>query len=465
MRAHIWKSGEQGRGLGRAWASSHMKEQQPWLMPRAALCTRSLTRKPLPTCSGVCRNSSGMSLGLIGMLVCAFMERSSSSVPQAVASVLVALARFAWFDLGVVSTLAAEMVKPERISSSKPQDISNMLWALASLGWYEPVVYDQLMAALQGSREAEPQNFSTSMYSCAIASHHSSSVNDLAQLVSEQDVSKQGGWDEQTLANTLYAWAVLSTQSLASDSLEGMAQHLLREVNARGPAALCSPIQLSQLHLAHLEAERVGLARGGLSTANGIQQAAAEEHAIGQLILQNKAKQSGGTAGEIAAVAALRAAGYEVELAGLTKGDCYVNLLVQHEGAPNGIAVDILAATDVLRHPLGQLNGKIRLQHERIRQRCDGLVLLSEGEVSRQPGLMVQRVQQELAKAAARREGGGEPSSSSTNSNGSYPLPPAQPQSATPGILQPKSKQNTFSKPSDYVAMPPQLKSKPQRNG
>jgi hypothetical protein len=209
----------------------------------------------------------------------------------------------------------------------------------------------------------------------------------------------------------------------------------------------------------------VGLARGGLSTANGIQQAAAEEHAIGQLILQNKAKQSGGTAGEIAAVAALRAAGYEVELAGLTKGDCYVNLLVQHEGAPNGIAVDILAATDVLRHPLGQLNGKIRLQHERIRQRCDGLVLLSEGEVSRQPGLMEQRVEQELAKAAARREGGGEPSSSSTNSNGSYPLPPAQPQSATPGILQPKSKQNTFSKPSDYVAMPPQLKSKPQRNG
>lgn len=239
----------------------------------------------------------------------------------------------------------------------------------------------------------------------------------------------------------------------------------MREVNARGPAAISNPLPLRQLHLAHLEAERVGLAGGGLSTANKMQQAAAEENAEYQAGLQKKAKQAGGAAAEKAAVGALQAAGYEVEITGMAGGNYLVSFLVQHEGAPDGIAVDILAATDVLRHPLGQLNGKIRLQHERIRQRCDGLVLLSEGEVSRQPGLMVQRVQQELAKAAARREGGGEPSSSSTNSNGSYPLPPAQPQSATPGILQPKSKQNTFSKPSDYVAMPPQLKSKPQRNG
>ena len=83
------------------------------------------------------------------------------------------------------------------------------------------MVYDKLLAAVQGSNVAEPQNFSNAMYSCAIASHHSSSVDGLAQLVSEQDVSKQGGWDDQDLASTLYARAVLSIQGLNSDSLEG----------------------------------------------------------------------------------------------------------------------------------------------------------------------------------------------------------------------------------------------------
>ena len=345
-------------------------------------------------------------LRLIGVLVGAFMERISSSVSQEISNVLVAMARFERFNLRVVSTLAAEMVKPEHISSSEPQTLANVLWALASLGWYEPLVYDQLLAALQVSSEFVPQGLSNAMYSCAVTSHDSSSLDVLAQLIRNQDVSKQGGWNDQGVANTLYAWTMLSAQGLVSNGLDGMAQHLFREVNARGPAAFRSPLQLRQLHLAHLEAEQAGLAGGGLSTANGMQQAAAEQHAKYQANLQRKAKLSGGTAAEHQAVAALRAAGCEAEVAGMTGGNYYVNLVVGHEAAPNGIAVDILAAADVLRHPSGQLNGKIRLQHAQIRRRCDGLVVLTEYEIARHPVVVELKVRQELAEAVARREAG-----------------------------------------------------------
>ena len=190
----------------------------------------------------------------------------------------------------------------------------------------------------------------------------------------------------------------------------------------------------------------MGLAGGGLSTANKMQQAAAEENAEYQAGLQKKAKQAGGAAAEKAAVGALQAAGYEVEITGMAGGNYLVSFLVQHEGAPDGIAVDILAATDVLRHPLGQLNGKVRQKHVQIRQRCDGLVFLSEAEVGRQPGVVVQRVQQKLAAAVA-RVGGGEPSSSSSGStsSGDFWLPPAQPQSASPGILRLRVNRPLFS--------------------
>jgi len=287
----------------------------------------------------------------------------------------------------------------ERVGDSKPQDISNTLWALSALGWYDPAVYDQLLVGLlKKGKQAEPQALSNANYACAIASHGGSVVSGLAQFVSVQNVSEQGGWIEQHLSNSLYAWAVQSSMGMTSGSLDGMARHLLSEVNGRGPVASSTHLDLTQLYAVHLEAERVGLQGGGLSTANGMQQAAAGAHMQGQAELRNKAKQSGGGVYKQIA-AALCKAGCDVELAGTVgKGDYFANLLVRYESCPRGIALDVVSETDAFHQPPGQLSGKIKHKQAQISQHCDGLVVVSEAEVP-QPQLVVQRLEQELSRA------------------------------------------------------------------
>eukprot|EP00983_Pelagomonas_calceolata_P115093 1160156-Pelagomonas_calceolata.AAC.5 len=314
--------------------------------------------------------------------------------PQELANTLWGLSYLGWYDADIIEVLAHAVV--ERMGSSTPQGISNTLFALSTLGWYDSGVYDALLVALLNrSDQLAPQQCSNAMYSCAVASHGGSAVDKLAQVISGQDVSKQGRWNTQDLNSALYAWAVLGCIGVASDSLNEMAQHLLREVNNRGPAA-SQASHLRQLYPAHLEAERVGLQGGGLSTANGMLQATAEQHIQGQAELCMKVRQSGGTAGMRHAAAALQRAGYEVELGGRVGQDGYqAELLVRHEGCPNGIAVDVLSGTDRFRHPPGQISGKARQRHAQIRQRCDGLVVLSEA-AAKQPGLVVQQLDQEL---------------------------------------------------------------------
>ncbi|KAF5828769.1 hypothetical protein DUNSADRAFT_17101 [Dunaliella salina] len=335
------------------------------------------------------------------VLAHAVVKRIESSTPQVISNVLWALAKFGWYDEGIVSKLAAGVVSKlaagmvKCIDSSVPQNISNTLWALSTLGWYDPSVYDALLVALLNKGdELLPQHCSIAMYSCALASHSSSSVNELAQVISRQDVSSNSGWNSQTLANALYAWAVSGSSGIASDSLSAMAQHLMREAKSRGPAAF-EALAFTQLHLVSLEAERVELQGGGLSAGNGMLQAAAEQHAQGQAELRKKTRQSGGTTGVRQAGAALQEAGYAVELGGWVglQGEFYADLLVRHESFPRGIAVDVLSSTDQYRHPPGQLNGKIRLKHAQIRQRCDGLVVLTEA-LAKQPGLVVQKVEE-----------------------------------------------------------------------
>ncbi|KAF5827611.1 hypothetical protein DUNSADRAFT_349 [Dunaliella salina] len=337
--------------------------------------------------------------GVVSKLAAGMVERLASSEPQGLSNTLWALAKFGWYDESVVSKLAAAMV--ERIDSSKPQDFSNVLWALSTLRWYDSGVYDTLLVTLLDKRDqAAPQDFSNAIYSCALASHGGIVVDGLAKVISRQDVSKPRGWMEQALANSLYAWSVLGSIGIASDSLSAMAQHLMLEVNGRGPAAFQS-LQLTQLYLAHLVAEQVGLQGGRLSPGKGgMLQAAAERHLQGQAELQKRAKQSEGAAGVHQAAAALQEAGYEVELGGSIGQDKFhAELLVRHESCPRGITVDILSSADVFHWPPGQLSGKARQIHAQIKQRCDGLVVLSEAD-AKQPGLVVQQVEKTMRGAA-----------------------------------------------------------------
>jgi hypothetical protein len=333
---------------------------------------------------------------VIRVLAAAMVERVGDSKPQAISNTLWALAKFEWYDQGIVSKLATAMV--ERVGDSKPQDISNTLWALSALGWYDPAVYDQLLVGLlKKGKQAEPQALSNAYFACAIASHGSSVVNGLSQLISVQDVSEQDGWKAQDVANILYAWAVQSSMGMTSGSLDGMARHLMSEVNGRGPVAYSNKLDLTQLYVAHLEAEHVGLQGGGLSTANNMLQAAAGAHREYQAELRKVKQSGGGVYKQIAG--ALGKAGYEVEHAVIVgEVDYFANLLVRHESCPRGIALDVVSETDAFHQPPGQLSGKIKHKQAQISQHCDGLVVVSEAEVP-QPQLVVQRLEQELSRA------------------------------------------------------------------
>jgi hypothetical protein len=171
----------------------------------------------------------------------------------------------------------------------------------------------------------------------------------------------------------------------------------MSEVNGRGPVAFSNDLQIRQLYIAHLEAERVGLQGGGLSTANGMLQVAAEAHRQYQAELRKVKQSGGGVYKQIAG--ALGKAGYAFELAGTVgKGDYFANMLVRHESCPRGIALDVVAGSDVFHHPPGHMSGKIKQVHAQIRQRCDGLVVLSEAE-AQQPQQVVQRLERELSNS------------------------------------------------------------------
>ena len=153
---------------------------------------------------------------------------------------------------------------------------------------------------------------------------------------------------------------------------------------------------MNQLHSAHLEAERVGLQGGGLSTANGLQQAAAEKHKQYQAGLREELRARD-TAGRKQAVFALEQAGFRVELGAAVWGDGFVvDLLVWYESCSSAVAVDIVSEGAFFRHPRGQLSGKVAALHAQVRHRCK-LVVLSEGE-ARQADAVVGAVQRELAR-------------------------------------------------------------------
>ncbi|KAF5833426.1 hypothetical protein DUNSADRAFT_10252 [Dunaliella salina] len=326
---------------------------------------------------------------------------------EALANTLLGLTRFGRHDTSIIRVLAHAVV--ERINSSKPREVSNTLWALSTLGWYDSSVYDTLLVTLVDERngQLDHQDLSHAIHSCAMASHGGSAVEKLGHVISKQDVSQEGGWSGQDLANSLYAWAVLNSIGITSDSLTSMAQHLMREVNVRRFRAFQKP-ELARLYPAHLEAERVGLLRGGL-WGNGMVQAAEKEHK--EHLERDRAKLSRGDApGVQRAAAALQEAGYKVEFGGKVGRKLlpffYTQLLVHRVLSVSNIAVDVPSGTDVFCHPPGQLSGKARLKHAQIRAviaegrtspgwRCDGFVVLSEGDTE-QPDLVVQKVEGEM---------------------------------------------------------------------
>jgi len=80
---------------------------------------------------------------------------------------------------------------------------------------------------------------------------------------------------------------------MASAEMGRMASALFSEANSRGPTAFNNPQDWTQLFNAHMEAVRVGLQGGGLTTANGLQKTAAEEFKQYLAGLREEVRQAG----------------------------------------------------------------------------------------------------------------------------------------------------------------------------
>jgi len=167
-------------------------------------------------------------------------EMGSRCNPQDISNALWALATLGVRDASALSKLVRAM--GERAGSSKPQEVSNALQALGSLKWYDAAVHSQLMAAqLRMASSSNPQDLSNALFSCALVCHSDRSTDALALHVSNLQPQQLEQWTAQAVADTAFAWAVLSavgvgssSNSSSSSGIDRMAQRLLAEAARRG---------------------------------------------------------------------------------------------------------------------------------------------------------------------------------------------------------------------------------------
>jgi hypothetical protein len=153
---------------------------------------------------------------------------------------------------------------PTALKGANSQDWSSTLWTAAVLCWYDPDLFSQGAAALATMPPAEvkPQEFSNALYACALCAHWDGNVQQLLGRVNEYDLTAFG---PQDLANTLYAWAVLSCAVATSGAEQQRAQALSTAAAALLQEAASQPVisftkeGLSQLYTAHLYAQHLGI--------------------------------------------------------------------------------------------------------------------------------------------------------------------------------------------------------------
>ena len=330
----------------------------------------------------------------------ASLARSGSVVPQNLSNALWAFASFSWYDVDLVSELAEAMECLAHRSDTAPQALGNGLWALAKLGWYDVSVYSTLTSAfVKKFNDATFQGLSNVLFSCAEVRHWDSSMEGLAEFVSKQSEQQWGKWNGQDLANSLYAWAVLTAAgpnaASASPSFKSMAQQLFSQVSKRGPSAFID-LELSQLFVAHQVAVYRKLPGDSLyADAQLLEKVVAADKAY-MNELQRMVK--GGEINEVAA--ALQRVGYEVEVAQVVQNGGLkrrVPLLAQ------GVAVRVMFVDAYFRSPPDLLSGSKQIHVVLAGWVCGSSIVIPEaewagmqGDTQQQQAYVVRRMHEAL---------------------------------------------------------------------
>jgi len=350
--------------------------------------------------SGSGRLGQGMEAILQGA-ASAMASLGGDVVPQALSNVLWAFACFSWYDADVVSELAAAMAK--QATYSKPQGLSNALWSLSKLGWYDASVYSTLSSAfVQKGSDATSQASSNVLLSCAEARHWVSSMEGLADLIGKQ-IEQQGvKLNGQDLANSLYAWAVLTAAgpaaASASPSFKVMAQQLFDQVTKRGPSVFVD-LDLTQLYVAHQVAVYGKLPEGGLSANAKLLGKAVAANDAGMIELLRMVK---GSEIDAQVATALQHAGYETQVAQVVemgKLKELVPLLAQ------GVAVRLGNINNYFRSPPDLLSGSKQIHSVLSGWVCGSSIVVPEaewaglqGNPDRQQAYVAQRMQEAVKK-------------------------------------------------------------------
>jgi hypothetical protein len=267
---------------------------------------------------------------------------------------------------------------PTALQEGTTQAWSNTLWAAAVLCWYDQNLFTQGAAALAAMPPAalKPQDVSNTLYACALCAHWDDHVQQLLGQV--HDLTAFTG---QHLANSLYAWAVLSctvattTGAGQLKALGSAAASALFQEAASRPVSSFAEAEFRQLYTAHLYAQHLGLQ--GLPAGPVLEAARAAGWSDGKLTPSGRQKE---------VARALQQLGYTVQVEmkspdGVMSADVGVNALP--DGSPCSIAVEYDGQSHYVTEYSGSvtvgdsLDGPTRLRNVFLHARFpDGLVCI-----------------------------------------------------------------------------------------
>jgi hypothetical protein len=227
---------------------------------------------------------------------------------------------------------------PTALQGASSQNWSNTLWAAAVLRWYDQSLFNQgaVSLAAMPPGDMKPQEISNALYACALCAHWD---NNVQQLLGRVEVYDLAAFTAQSLANSLYAVAVLSCVTTTSEASRqqhqgawiSAAQALFKEAAGRNVSTFVQE-NLRQLNSAHIYAGNLGIP--GLPVGPVLKAARAAGWSSGKPTISDSQR-------EVASV--LQQLGYTTQLEmrspdGLISADVGVTALP--DGRPCSIAVE-----------------------------------------------------------------------------------------------------------------------------
>jgi hypothetical protein len=273
----------------------------------------------------------------------------------------------------IASPAGVHVLNAER---ARPQAASNMVKAMSEMRCYDAAAYSTANGALlRKFDECNGFDLSNILFACAEARHWDSSMEGLAEQIDEEVVQN---WNAQDLANSLYAWAVLTAAgppaASASPSFKVMAQQLFSQVSKSSRLSAFVVMQFRQLYVAHQVAVYGKLPGGGLSGNAKLLETAAFVNEAYMNELQRRMK---GNKIDSQVATALQRAGYEFKMAKVVERNG------MEEVAPllaQGVAVSIMSVDDYFRSPPDLLRGSKHIHVVLADWVCGGSIVIPEAE-------------------------------------------------------------------------------------